>query len=145
MHMGFKHMFMDSWASGHPKTLYFWSLLDQGVTVTASSGCSAQIGRDLVTCSWSILVDSSHELNGNSAQLWSAFLKMTYLMTLLSSFWQLWGCETAYVLACQRFVCMLIFFSVHLCVRLCVCGRKCVCPSCGISAVSSGVQLLSHD
>lgn len=33
-------------ASGHPETLYFGRLLDQGVTVTASSGCPAQTGRD---------------------------------------------------------------------------------------------------
>lgn len=69
----FKHMFMGSWASGHPETLYFGSLLDQGVTVTASSGCSAHTGTVLVTCRLRILVDSSHELNGNSATLWSAF------------------------------------------------------------------------
>lgn len=139
----FKHMFMGSWASGHPETLYFGSLLDQGVTVTASSGCSAQTGRDLVTCSMRILVDSSHGLNGNFCYALKCLLKMTYFMILLSSFWQLWGFEAAYVLACQGFVCVLIFFGAPACVSAleCMWGdvNVCVLASCGISEMSSGV------
>lgn len=37
-----KRMLSGFWASGHRETLYFGNLLDQGVTATASSGCSAQ-------------------------------------------------------------------------------------------------------